>query len=401
MRRMCCILSIVGALGGGICLTTARAHEPQTVLVHNDPVLTRGMLDEYTGFIEWLYALEFSAAERTTLQRQIVRHWKLNHTDKMRSILQALETHRQVQAQYATAAERAVVREEMFGPILRQNREAARNDADVRWLLEVYDRAHQPLCEGEPPLTRRVLDARVELLAFLMRESDILPIDIDEVLKEEIADVIVARYPALAEQERQGICEAPRQWAAIQFVWQQASDADKSRYRTEWTKALMQGLSEPQKRLLQTMGEVRAIMRSIPPGSMRHQVLRAADQLERVARPLDGTDEAGSRMLRVLQETIRDLRAATSLAPMEEIWLRDEMTPDEWAAYQRMGSIGRQDLRFQISLRRVHRQHRAAMWMQCHDLSEALWTTGTAYRYPVRPGATTANTMPVSGQAKD
>src|SRR5690606_20755145 len=127
------------------------------------------------------------------------------HTADMHSILRVLEADRTILARYPSPAERALVREQMLTPILHSSRALAGHDAEMRWLLDIYDRTHQPVVATDPPLTARAVRAQVDLLVFLMREAGIAPGEIDTALLQQLGDELIARYPHLDEPARRAV----------------------------------------------------------------------------------------------------------------------------------------------------------------------------------------------------
>src|SRR5690606_17347945 len=148
----------------------------------------------------------------------------------------------------------------------------------------------------------------------LMRETGVPPIDIDAATRQEMGDAIIATYPDLDAARRRSIHAAPRHWAAIQFVWQEASESSRARYRAEWAAVAWRGLTKPQRRAVQAMREAASIMNGIPSGAMRHQVVRAADRLDTIVLSLVATEAPAPQqhlaLARLLMETAEALRAA-------------------------------------------------------------------------------------------
>lgn len=213
-----------------------------TVLVPGEPLLTQEIVDEYARFFEWLLDAPLTVGQQQAIRDELVAAWAAPDTLMMAETQEILQQWQQVSA--LTGAERDLVRVELEPALLAELR-LRPDDAGAQWALEVWESAHVPLVEGDPPLTRQVMDAYLEVqLLMLSVVMDGQPASIDARapafidLANAWADSVAADYPTLAPEQQAQLATMPLVSAAIRAVWPSLPVDEQMALREEWAQVI-------------------------------------------------------------------------------------------------------------------------------------------------------------------
>jgi hypothetical protein len=116
----------------------------------------------------------------------------------------------------------------------------ARGESDpvARMIVGVYDAAHQPIAEGDPPLTRQATDALLETLFFMACQvrggAEVTP---TPEMKEQWAKALAGSYEQADAAARNEMAQMPLRWAAMRMAWPGLSEQDKARTKAQWAQA--------------------------------------------------------------------------------------------------------------------------------------------------------------------
>ena len=231
------MLALVGALGNGALGQNANAPEnPTTVLAEGDPPLTVELVDRTSGFIEWLLDVPLTDGQRQTIRDGLVESWTSNNREDVEGILDLLQLEAQVRE--LDEATRLALRAQVQPGLVQQLRDQP-EDEGAQWLLAIYEAGHQPIADGDPPLTRQATDAYAEFLCFVIaqglgQEGFEPPAE----FKGEFAKTVAAGYADLSPEEKQELAQMPLAWAAVRIEWAKMPDEQKQQYRAQWSESV-------------------------------------------------------------------------------------------------------------------------------------------------------------------
>lgn len=119
----------------------------------------------------------------------------------------------------AMPEEMAEVWREQAQPGLVAALRSATSELAARFVAE-YDRANAPLAVGEPPLTREIADAFVDVLAFIDGiTSGSEPIAPPAPVRDLWISRMAASWPRLLPQVRAWLAAMPVEWAQLRYQW--------------------------------------------------------------------------------------------------------------------------------------------------------------------------------------
>lgn len=233
---------LVACVALALLLPAMPVRAQEGVLVPGNPPLTREMVAQASAFYGWVLDVGLTEAQLAAVRDDLVDSWQRKDTQEIQGTLEILH----LQADLATRgeAERALVQHEVQGALLAELRKTP-NEPSARWVLEVYDAAHQPIAAGEPPLTRQSSDANAELVLFMASVAlDGTPLVLDRptdrAFKDGWAASLVADYDsgAIGPEEQREMGNMPLYWAALRVAWPQLPPEVQATYREQWTAQL-------------------------------------------------------------------------------------------------------------------------------------------------------------------
>ncbi len=232
--RMFLIALVLHATTVGM-LSAAETADEETVLAPGNPPLTREGLDRFTYFIEWLLDVPLTQQQKRLVETSFLEAWKNQDAAEIQGYVDVLEMEAQVSA--LSKEQRLLVREQAQPQVVELLRSQP-EDEGARWLLSIYEAGHQPLAEGNPPLTRQMTDAYVELLCFMLSEVIGEPLPASQELRDALAASLKESYPRLTPEEQAEYAQMPLVWAVYQAAWPGLSDEEKQAHREQWAEAL-------------------------------------------------------------------------------------------------------------------------------------------------------------------
>lgn len=362
--------------------------DAERALAPGNPALTQAMLNKYSGFIEWLLEIRFSRQERQQFNEYIIQHWKNQDQEEIRSALEAIQSAEGIEK--IKPVERDLYRQEMLKTVLPSMRDSAQNDPETRWLLGLYEQEHKALAAGSPPLTQQMAAARAEYATFILLNSGVLPGEPDQSFKDKMMQQLAADYPSLSAEQQQEIARMPWTWAALQAAWSNLPEAEKSKYRQEWTQAAQESMADWQKRAVTAMQQSKRLIDALAASKAdAKQLDEAAGRFDQFAQELR-QDTQNRELADSLASIAQSLRAASQpSAPAQADAtsavanigvLRDEMTDEQWAQYQRMSPQQQQEENFRLTMQRAQRQHSMSMWTGAHVMNNIYAMNGSSTR---------------------
>ena len=209
--------------------------------VPGNPPLTQEMVDKGARLFEWLLDTRLTEEQHLQFQDSIARSWKTGNQNEIAGTLNVLKFHEDLGRK--TEAERNAVREMLLGKFLEAMR-AAPGDTLSRWVLAIYYSRHTPIANGNPPLTRQVADAYAEVNCFMIGEvlgGDTFKPGKD--YKDGLAKTLAAEYPNLGPERQKEMSQLPLAWASIRLTWAGLSEAERAKYREQWSPGVRTMLS--------------------------------------------------------------------------------------------------------------------------------------------------------------
>ncbi|MCW3055573.1 MAG: hypothetical protein JWN14_4743 [Chthonomonadales bacterium] len=203
-----------------------------TVLAGGETPLTQESVDRYRLLFEWVLEAPTTQEQRQELQGWLVQCWKSGNAADIQSALRLVQM--QIALEQRPDAEREQLRQQVQPGFLETLHQQPDNPA-AKWVFRVYDAAHKPIAEGNPPLTRQISDAYCEVLFFM--RSQVLS-DNSLAVNKQVLDLFA---PELAKVYRQSDAERrkhfagmPLLWASIRAQWPTLAEAKRAEYRQQW-----------------------------------------------------------------------------------------------------------------------------------------------------------------------
>lgn len=205
------------------------------LLASGNPPLTSQMVSKGIRLFEWLLDAQLTVEQRSQFRDSLVNSWKAHRQDDIDGTVNVLNF--QDQLSLKSAEERAVIREQLCAKYLDLMRQTP-NAVLSRWVLNIYESAHQPIASGNPPLTAQVADAYAEFVSFLLAEclgrSVFNP---DRNFKNALAQNLAAQYSSYSPEQQRQFSQVPLLWEVLRLKWSQLSQVERDNFRQQWRPA--------------------------------------------------------------------------------------------------------------------------------------------------------------------
>ena len=224
-----------------------------TVLAEGNPPLTQATVDEVSDFLEWLMEVPFTEDQRKLIEQNIVESWKKNDRADIEGTLEVRKLRAQLSAM--TSEQKQLARQAAQPELIKAAQKET--DAVAKMIVQVYENAHQPIAQGEPPLTRQSADALLEMLFFMASQvqggdaAAAVRTQPTQQMKDEWAKNLAANYDKTDAAARQSIAKMPMTWAAVRMLWTDLPEADKAAARAQW------GQSTEVKQMVEVISKMR------------------------------------------------------------------------------------------------------------------------------------------------
>jgi hypothetical protein len=207
-----------------------------TLPIPGNPPLTEDIVGKASHFFEWLLDAHLTLEQRAQFRESLVQSWKHHRQDDIDGTMAVLNFRDQVNQK--TPEERELIREALRQKYLDLLRRTPQNVLS-RWVLNIYDSAHRPIANGNPPLTLQVADAYAEFVAFLVTEcSSQKAFNPDRHFKDALAQGLAAQYSSYSPEQQRQFAQMPLLWDALRFKWAQLSEPERANYRKQWAPAV-------------------------------------------------------------------------------------------------------------------------------------------------------------------
>jgi hypothetical protein len=241
VKRFQICLSLVMTMGTTFTLhspspTLAATAPPSLLLAQSNgkaPQITEQMIQKYIDFLSYATEIQFSPAQRAQIRTFVQGYMRNGDQKSISEVKGSLTTYDKLLAQ--SAEEREVVRKQARPIILTQlQQEAIAGKEDAKWLLNAYYQAHPPIASGNPPLTRDMVDAHIEMEHFLLTQvlgHEAPPINAQT--RAKVYQTAAAQYAQLSPQEQRSFAEKPGQLALTKYQWARMSAEDRLMMRAQ------------------------------------------------------------------------------------------------------------------------------------------------------------------------
>ena len=208
---------------------------PPGVLAAGNPPLTQHTADGFAGALMWLLDAPLTEGQRQDLQDTVVQTWTGGDQAGMSTVLQLAPVSDQLDQ--LSQAQRIALRNQVQPQFTAELRQAG--DPFSRWMLGVYDSAHQPIAPGTPPLTREVSDANAEVMYFLLQvvasgDEDASGITLDTPVLDAWTGSLAAEYPSYSPEQQRALSQMPLFRAAVVEGWPSLPADQKAQLRDAW-----------------------------------------------------------------------------------------------------------------------------------------------------------------------
>jgi hypothetical protein len=204
------------------------------VLAGGTPPLTQAKVDQVADFLEWLIEVPFTDEQRQMIAQNIIESWKKNDREDINGVEEVLKLRGQLSEM--NKEQKELARQAAQPELIKQARKET--DPVAKMIVQVYDAAHQPIAQGDPPLTRQATDALLESLFFMASQvnggSEVTP---TPQMKEQWAKALAGSYGQADEAARKEMAEMPMRWAAMRMMWPGLSEQDKANVKAQWAQS--------------------------------------------------------------------------------------------------------------------------------------------------------------------
>lgn len=205
------------------------------LLAPGNPPLTNQTVSKGIRLFEWLLDAQLTVEQRSQFRDSLVDSWKAHRQDDIDATLNVLNF--QDQLSLKSPQERAVIREQLCEKYLDSMRQTP-NAVLSRWVLNIYDSAHQPIARGNPPLTAQVADAYAEFVSFMLTQClGKRAFNPDRNFKNALAQSLAAQYSSYSPAQQTRFSQVPLLWELLRLKWSQLSQAERDNYRQQWRPA--------------------------------------------------------------------------------------------------------------------------------------------------------------------
>jgi hypothetical protein len=223
---------------------------PAKQLVSGNPLLTSQMVNRGIRLFEWLLDAQLTIEQRAQFRDSHVDSWKANRRDDIDATVNVLNF--QDQLSQKTPEEQRLLREVLLEKYLDQMRQTP-NEVLSRWVLNIYDSAHRPIADGNPPLTAQVVDAYAELVSFVVNEClQNNTVKADRHFKDQLAESLIREYSTYSTEQQHQLSRMPLLWKELRLKWTQLSEPQRALFRKLYKQEIMSQLIESQLRSSRT-----------------------------------------------------------------------------------------------------------------------------------------------------
>ncbi|MBZ5561413.1 MAG: hypothetical protein LAP13_03225 [Acidobacteriia bacterium] len=210
------------------------------ILAAGNPPLTQQMADEAACYFAWLLETPLTNEQQVLLQRYLVGRWQKHDEEEIRGTGELAQAYEKIKQM--PEAQQQLVRQEVLPANLAEFRKGSADPTGkeiTRELAAIYDASHKAIAPGNPPLTRQMTDAYVEVTYFLLTEASgsTLP-PLTAQIRDQWAQAIAQTYPKLPDAQRKQITQMPRLAAALRVWWPTVPENQKVQYRQTWKQSL-------------------------------------------------------------------------------------------------------------------------------------------------------------------
>lgn len=207
------------AIGGtatpGAELFSGTDGSANAVLVSGNPPLTSQMVNKGIRLFEWLLDAQLTIEQRAQFRDSLVDSWKANRRDDIDATVNVLNFPDQLSRK--TPEEQRLLREALRDKYLDQMRQTP-NEVLSRWVLNIYDSAHRPIADGNPPLTAQVVDAYAELVSFVVNQClQNNTVKADRHFKDQLAESLIREYSTYSTEQQQQLSRMPLLWSELRL----------------------------------------------------------------------------------------------------------------------------------------------------------------------------------------
>jgi hypothetical protein len=204
------------------------------VLAKGTPPLTQAKVDQVADFLEWLLDVPFTDEQRRMIAGNMIESWKKNDREEIKGIEDVVKFRAQLSGM--SKEQKELARQAAQPELIKQARDET--DPVAKMIVQVYDAAHQPIADGDPPLTRQATDAMLETLFFMASQvqggAEVTP---TPEMKGQWAKALAGSYGQADEAARKEMAQMPVRWAAMRMMWPGLSEQDKAATRAQWAQS--------------------------------------------------------------------------------------------------------------------------------------------------------------------
>ena len=203
-----------------------------TVLAAEETPLTQEKVDRYRLLFEWVLDAPTTQEQRQKLQGWLIQCWNSHNAADIQSALRMVQM--QIALEKRPDREREQLRQQVQPKFLETLRQQPDNAAS-QWVFSIYDAAHKPIAEGDPPLTRQISDAYCEVLFFM--RSQVLndnSLQVNQKVLDLFAPELAKVYRQSNAERRKHFAGMPLLWASIRAQWPTLEEAKRAEYRQQW-----------------------------------------------------------------------------------------------------------------------------------------------------------------------
>lgn len=203
-------------------------------LFSGEPPLKLSTAKSIQEMIEKALEITLTDEQIKLFQKRLILEWQENkktRRDINKSEKMAEEIEQQIQA---LPLEKQPFAWREFGRqvyIYAENE--GKNDPVGQLIMSLYQRKHNLLVKGNPPLSRQAAESYAEMNVFVNNVLNNSLFTLEELQKEELINELVKSFPSLPLEQQENISKSDAIWGQLRYNWKLASSEEKENFQQE------------------------------------------------------------------------------------------------------------------------------------------------------------------------
>ncbi|GAB4459798.1 MAG: hypothetical protein OHK0029_22880 [Armatimonadaceae bacterium] len=206
---------------------------PALFTLHDDnQIISEELIDKYERMICFFLDIKLTPAQRAHLRKQLKEAWSGGDPETIQGTQETAKLHDQLWAM--PEAERNLVRLKALPNVVKQLQENVRQGkGNDKWLWEIYLKAHPPLAMGNPPLTRQIVDAMIDIQHWhktqILQQKSAAP---TAAFRAKMYKEGAAEWKKMTPEQQTNGAELVGRFAELKNLWAGMSKPERAYFRS-------------------------------------------------------------------------------------------------------------------------------------------------------------------------